>query len=1126
MKLLNLELRAFGKFTHHHMDFNQRGKTLHLIYGKNEAGKSTTLRALEALFYGFPRTCPDNFIHNYDRLAIAATVTLDQGRTHHLLRLKGKNKSLRDTLNDSVLDPDLPSQWLGVDQHLFSHMFALDHQTLHTGGNAILAQKGDAGQALFSASTGQQQWHHILQQLEYDADSLFKPRGQNQTLNTLCNQYKELTHDIKNTCLTTHQYEQIETQYQSTTQALTETRLWLEKHRERLHTQQRIQRLIPHMQTRQRLIREQQQLEQLPDLNPDFFQQRRDIKHSLNTLIVQQESLQRRYQQKEEQLNHHTPMYDVLLQKTNIERLHTTLNRFKDNQQQLTVLEKEIENNQLKLQQHCHTWSPQWSVKEFIQNNPDYIQRNRLVHLIDTWQTLKTEKPQPIHTQPSTIQLKSPVEQLDQLNTVLKEFRGCADLETQHAKKHHEQQKQYADAEQQWQTLSHGDIPFDHQKIAQLKVPNQEKLLHMETQYQDLQQQSQNTEQEYQKIISQLDQVDQKIKILQQQGHIPSEKEWRNCCAKRNTLWQQLQAQWHPKQAALFSDAMTNADTIAQQLYHEADRARDYQQRLDEHTALTTQFAKLDAKKKTWEKSYLAWQITWKNMWSPDIQPSIPPQGMLHWLNTFQSIRQNLQQAQVLQLELDELSSTIQCNKQHIHAVLPTLSPSLPLKIMIQHAEQTWENAQQKQQEYQQQKDTQLQYQQQHATWLKKEKQWLREWQETTANLSQHQLKTSEVQSLLQAFEDAQQQQDQLQKKQQQQLSLNTENQAYEQQLASLQPLLYHIPHDVEDQVQQLTLLLKQQTKRQTLCEQYQTEMESIQEELNELHHQQHEKKDQLQQFCEIAGNIESDIEFATLENRLKEKQRLQKDIQENMKHIRNDLLQDDLNDMQDRCLHEKTEHVAQNIQTLIENIQEHEQILQEQQEAYSHAKMAYQQLNGDHKTAKKVQDAAIVRAEIIENVEKYQRLKLAAMLLRQKIEDYRQANQGEMLTQASHFFAQLTQQSFQSLSTDYNAKDQAVLIGIRADGSRIEVSGMSTGTRDQLYLALRLGYLKKRSQQHESVPFIADDILVHFDDARSQAALETLVDFSAHSQVFMLTHHQRICDMAQEFPEIQIHHL
>jgi uncharacterized protein YhaN len=80
-------------------------------------------------------------------------------------------------------------------------------------------------------------------------------------------------------------------------------------------------------------------------------------------------------------------------------------------------------------------------------------------------------------------------------------------------------------------------------------------------------------------------------------------------------------------------------------------------------------------------------------------------------------------------------------------------------------------------------------------------------------------------------------------------------------------------------------------------------------------------------------------------------------------------------------------------------------------------------------------------------------------------------------------------------------------------------IDTLSEGTRDQLYLALRMVALEDFTADRPPLPFIADDILQTFDDARALAALQALVDLSQHVQVIVLTHHQHIAGLASTLP-------
>jgi uncharacterized protein YhaN len=93
------------------------------------------------------------------------------------------------------------------------------------------------------------------------------------------------------------------------------------------------------------------------------------------------------------------------------------------------------------------------------------------------------------------------------------------------------------------------------------------------------------------------------------------------------------------------------------------------------------------------------------------------------------------------------------------------------------------------------------------------------------------------------------------------------------------------------------------------------------------------------------------------------------------------------------------------------------------------------------------------------------------------------------------------------------------VFVGVRPKGQRVRVTpGMSAGTRDQLYLALRLATLEHYFERSEPLPFIVDDILIQFDDERTRATLEALTDLSAKTQVILFTHHERVAEEARRW--------
>jgi hypothetical protein len=180
--------------------------------------------------------------------------------------------------------------------------------------------------------------------------------------------------------------------------------------------------------------------------------------------------------------------------------------------------------------------------------------------------------------------------------------------------------------------------------------------------------------------------------------------------------------------------------------------------------------------------------------------------------------------------------------------------------------------------------------------------------------------------------------------------------------------------------------------------------------------------------------------------------------------------------------------------------------------------KAAFDALNGSDAAARAAARQQEAAAGMAEAAERYLRLKTAARLLQWSMERFRQTRQGPMLARASEIFQALTLGSFSRLLVDADSHDSPRLVSIRTDGNKpVEVPGLSEGTRDQLYLALRLAALDQQASQGNCMPLIADDLFINFDDRRTAAGLQVLGDVSRRMQVILLTHHDHLVPLARQ---------
>jgi uncharacterized protein YhaN len=150
----------------------------------------------------------------------------------------------------------------------------------------------------------------------------------------------------------------------------------------------------------------------------------------------------------------------------------------------------------------------------------------------------------------------------------------------------------------------------------------------------------------------------------------------------------------------------------------------------------------------------------------------------------------------------------------------------------------------------------------------------------------------------------------------------------------------------------------------------------------------------------------------------------------------------------------------------------------------------------------------------------------VAAAVLERVVEQYRERNQGPVLSRASELFGRLTLGRFSRLQV--GIEDTRLECVETEGGRRLELEHLSEGTRSQLFLALKLASLEQYVKTAPPLPLVLDDVLVEWDDQRSRVALQVLAEVSEHLQILLFTHHGRDLRAARELgdPRIFVHQL
>jgi uncharacterized protein YhaN len=158
-------------------------------------------------------------------------------------------------------------------------------------------------------------------------------------------------------------------------------------------------------------------------------------------------------------------------------------------------------------------------------------------------------------------------------------------------------------------------------------------------------------------------------------------------------------------------------------------------------------------------------------------------------------------------------------------------------------------------------------------------------------------------------------------------------------------------------------------------------------------------------------------------------------------------------------------------------------------------------------------------RAEIESLAARYVPLKLQHDLLADYLREKASEHMGPAMKRAGAIFSELTCGAFSGIAQDVNEENEEVLQAVLPDDRpNVDRTGLSTGACDQLYLALRLAsiYQHLETDTNEAIPFVVDDILTTFDDERSAATMRVLGELATRTQVLFFTHHQHLVELAR----------
>ena len=1154
MRFQKLELRAFGPFTDTSLDFSTNPSAIQLIYGPNEAGKSTALRAVRALLFGIPVQTPDSFLHDNQALRIGAELKRSNGEQLAFIRRKGRANTLLDLEGNALADDALRPFLQGISESLFTSAFGLDHEILVKGGQDLAEGKGEIGEILFGAGLGLANLHDVLVKLESEMEDLFKQRGQVQLLNKALSEYKGAAKASRESILPSDEYLGLQnslTQSRTDASGIQGTLTQKSAARSRLL---RICRAIPLIARLNMALKERQAFGEVPILPPNFMERRITAQKERDTASYTCEALTQALHELETELAELVVPVAILDQSPAITELSEYLSVHLKADRDGRELETQAKQHRQDMQSAMQRLPEALRLASGEPPRVDVATKQRL--LVLSGHAGKLEHASAAASQAVALHMR----QLENLKEQQAHLAECRDTTNLQRALHRAQR--LGEIEDRAELLQ-ASISKNERLVATAlrqatpawedspdlfetaPIPLRETIERYEAELADRKDVLKEAKRDADRTRKVIHALGEELRVLQHGNPVPSEAELEHARNRRSALWGFVRRSWldredvtqeasgHIGERALetaYEDAVAEADGVADALWRDADRAS--QRASLEHRLKQTaeELCATDTTVNEAEAALSGFDDTWRALWVPLPLIPLPPREMLAWLVKREEILGLIEQThndtaelKRIQVQIVDEEAALRQGIAEVGSNPPT--ESIGLRELIEIAQDLiTTNA-----ELDSQRRTLAQRidDARHAL-LNTEQEaqdaeaalasWQKEWSEAVQSLNlASNVRPEEVTAILGALDDYFLKAQEWASKHQRIQEIRDDASAFKEQVkklvSNLNVGLAELPLELavrtlHEQLQAAKELQRDQRLKHDQCDAKRTELidsaakkKAAEEELNRLCLEARcQHPEELPAVENAARNV------AALRQSITE---LQQQLGEHAGGLPLDAFIEDVSKEDPDALPGQVVELDQEIARLEA---ERENVLKQ----IGGFEADLSRMNGASRAIEEAQRAESHVAEVNDIAWRYARLRIATAVLRQAMDRYRQTAQGPVLGRASNAFARITAGSFTELRTGFDLRDQQVIQGVRSGGALLGVDEMSEGTRDQLYLALRIGTLEHYLTQNESMPLILDDILVNFDDERAAATLQVLAEVAQSTQVLFFTHHQHLVDIAR----------
>lgn len=1158
MRFLELKLKPFGRFENETVRFasiDHATGGFHMIIGPNEAGKSTTLAAIERFLFGFPPKDIYNFLGRKN-LWVGATLQFGSGESMGLWRKNAQKNSLFGenqldprpaTLLENALDP--------IDSKTYMKLFGLNQDKLREGGKKLVSGESEFADILFGESLGDLHlFDKIRAMLKTSADELFKLDGRARTpLNTLKSKIEDLNLRLQESGTRLSVWNELQSSREARQKDLQEIEAEISLRNAQLTATQNRIRSREHVESLNSLQTELQAYQDLPQVPEGLHNEYTRIAARLAEDIREIENGVEEIRQTREKVNAILVRQHLLDQGAEIVDLADRASAIDSERIRLAELTDKIEKQRINLKENAFRMGFDFAQPEAIPRLDDRAKK-RLDKIGQSIKSLNQEMLQ------AEIEVKSIGRSLEKLrrekteeayseselttiNAFLQRLREILN-DQQHLREIRKQQHKI----QSELNASIRELPFwsgDLDAFNSLSLPDRESVEAAENQLQKAISSQDLAEHKWQELKREVRALDNSLTERRKQLTLPSLEDLLAVRQERDEAWAEIEARWRQSVEMSAHEKSVSASTFTQ-LMKNADRIAD---QLRDHAEIVTQMLLLEDLKSRRDAAGIHFEEAsqkrddalshWQSFFPFLNEKPVIPASVRPWLTIYPRVAQLNSELASTEFQTTEIQSLWPVFRDEIKvSPYAGLILDAPTADVAETLLETRRN---------QITSTKVLESERVAN-LKKKK------EELDAQQLLLEEKKRELQNTYAQWTDGLRQHG---------LNVDLSPDEFALFAASLDQFhrdlnIHQLDLESKSSIQDKLADFDMNTHKLAEAVGFREETESTVATIRALKAQVDEEREKLDKIFRLESSIASaeskiqvrtarrEVDEATIKDILNqidveqidqaearfaliaERNRLNSLI--GQKH---DLLSQLRGSIELEawitCVSSETPEEAQSLtNALTDQLKE---LKEKRNQALEQIGALNKQQSDIRRKVSEAQslDARNEQSVLIENtntnIRNYLKYAITNRILEEASQDYRKRMGDDVLNNASRYFRALSLNSFDGvrpLPTDAGGNS---LVAVRdmsdPDSHEFKLNDLSEGTRDQLFLALKLAMIRnrlneRRKQGQAPLPVILDDILVQFDDERSTAAFRLLGELAEITQVIFLTHHQHLEEVAR----------